>query len=323
MTEVTDLGVNGAPTLTILQASPRAFCAGVERAIEIVERLLDQHGAPIYVRKQIVHNARVVRDLEARGAVFVEELDEVPEGAMVVFSAHGVSPAVRAAAADRDLTAIDATCPLVAKVHAEARRFARRGDTIVLVGHAGHEEAEGTLGEAPEQTMLVQTVADVAKVPEGGRVSYLMQTTLAVDEAATVVDALRERFPDLEGPDSDDICYATTNRQNAVRAIASDADVILVVGSPNSSNSVGLVDIAKRSGVPAYLIGDVADIDPEWLDGARVIGLTAGASAPPALVSEVATALSALSVPGTVEIVEREVTKESVHFVLPSEVRSR
>jgi 4-hydroxy-3-methylbut-2-en-1-yl diphosphate reductase len=305
--------------LTILQASPRAFCAGVERAIEIVERLLEQQGAPIYVRKQIVHNGHVVRDLEARGAIFVEELDEVPEGATVVFSAHGVAPAVREHADQRRLSAVDATCPLVAKVHAEARRFARRGHTIVLVGQAGHEEAEGTLGEAPEHTVLVETVEDVAKVPTDRPVSYLTQTTLAVDEAATVVAALRERFPDLEGPQTDDICYATTNRQNAVRAIATDADVILVVGSTNSSNSAGLVDIARRSGVPAYLIGDASDIDQEWLRDARVVGLTAGASAPPALVTQVAAALGALG--AAVEIVERVVATEDVHFALPAEVR--
>jgi 4-hydroxy-3-methylbut-2-enyl diphosphate reductase len=261
-----------------------------------------------------------VRGLEERGAIFVEELDEVPEGATVVFSAHGISPAVRQDAEDRKLRAVDATCPLVAKVHAEARRFARRGDTIILVGHHGHEEAEGTLGEAPEQTILVETVEDVERLSVSGNVAYLMQTTLAVDDAAIVVDALRARFPELGGPESDDICYATTNRQNAVRAVASDADVILVVGSKNSSNSNRLVDIAHRAGAPAYLIDDAGDINPEWLRDAKVIGLSAGASASPAIVSEVVEALRSY---GTVEVLEREVTKESVHFVLPREVRSK
>jgi len=305
-------------SLTVLQASPRAFCAGVERAIEIVERLLDQQGPPVYVRKQIVHNVHVVRGLEERGAVFVEELLEVPPGSTVVFSAHGISPAVWTEAEERGLRAIDATCPLVMKVHAEARRFARRGDTIILVGHHGHEEVEGILGEAPEQIILVETVEDVERIAASGHVSYLMQTTLALDEAAAVVDALRARFPDLVGPDSDDICYATTNRQNAVRAVADDADVILVVGSKNSSNSTRLVDIARRSDTPAYLIDDSGDIDPEWLREANVVGLSAGASASQTLVAEVVEALRRY---GAVEIIEREVTKESVSFVLPTEVR--
>jgi 4-hydroxy-3-methylbut-2-enyl diphosphate reductase len=305
-------------SLTVLQASPRAFCAGVERAIEVVERLLDQQGPPLYVRKQIVHNVHVVRGLEERGAVFVEELSEVPAGSTVVFSAHGVSPAVWTEAEERGLRVIDATCPLVTKVHAEARRFARRGDTIVLIGHHGHEEVEGTLGEAPEQIVVVETVEDVARISARGQVSYLTQTTLAVDEAAAVVEALRARFPNLDGPFSDDICYATTNRQNAVRAVAKDADVILVVGSHNSSNSKRLVDVARSVGVAAYLIDDSRDIDPEWLRDARVVGLSAGASASPALVAEVVEALRLL---GTVEIIEREVTKESVNFVLPKEVR--
>ncbi len=232
----------------LLLAGPRSFCAGVERAISIVEAALEMHGAPVYVRKQIVHNIHVVRDLEARGAIFVDETDEVPEGATLVFSAHGVAPAVRVEAEHRQLSVIDATCPLVAKVHAEARRFAGRGDTVVFIGHDGHEEVEGTLGEAPESIRLVQSPADVADldVPDPSRVSYLMQTTLAVDESRQVVDALRDRFPDLRGPDSDDICYATTNRQVAVRQVARDADVVLVVGSANSSNSRRLVEIASR-----------------------------------------------------------------------------
>ncbi|MBY8852037.1 4-hydroxy-3-methylbut-2-enyl diphosphate reductase, partial [Saccharothrix sp. MB29] len=232
----------------VLLASPRSFCAGVERAIDIVDRLLDQRGGPVHVRKQIVHNTHVVAELEARGAVFVDELDAVPDGATVVFSAHGVSPAVREEAERRGLDVVDATCPLVTKVHAEARRYAARGDTVVLIGHAGHEVVEGTLGEAPDRVVLVETAADVAalEVPDPARVSYLTQTTLAVDETAEVLDALRARFPALRGPSSADICYATTNRQDAVREVARDADLVLVVGSANSSNSVRLVELARR-----------------------------------------------------------------------------
>lgn len=309
-----------APRRTVLLASPRSFCAGVERAIAIVEQLLDQRGGPIYVRKQIVHNVHVVADLEARGAVFVDELDDVPLGATVVFSAHGVSPAVRAEAADRQLDVIDATCPLVTKVHAEARRFAARGDTVLLIGHAGHEEVEGTLGEAPDRTVLVQTADEVADlaVADPARVSYLTQTTLAVDETTEVVGALRDRFPALRGPASDDICYASTNRQNALTAIAEEADLVLVVGSRNSSNSVRLVELAHRHGTPSHLIDDPGDIRPEWLDGVRVVGLTAGASAPPRLVESVVAALAEL---GPVTVAERETTRESVHFALPAAVR--
>jgi len=305
---------------TVLLASPRSFCAGVERAIAVVERVLESRAHPVYVRKQIVHNTHVVRDLERRGAVFVEELDEVPDGATVVFSAHGVSPAVRAEARRRRLHAIDATCPLVTKVHHEARRFAERGDTIVLIGHAGHEETEGTLGHAPTDTVLVQTAADVARVAvaDPARVSYLTQTTLAVDEAAEAVAALRARFPALKGPHSEDICYATTNRQDALRAVADESDLVLVVGSANSSNSLRLVELSARCGVPAYLIEDARHIDLDWLAGAATVGLTAGASAPPALVDEVISALGGLG-PVTVEV--REVTAETVHFALPREVR--
>jgi 4-hydroxy-3-methylbut-2-enyl diphosphate reductase len=304
----------------VLLAGPRSFCAGVERAIEIVERALELRGAPVYVRKQIVHNTRVVSDLEQRGAVFVDELDEVPDGATVVFSAHGVSPAVRDAASGRGLSVIDATCPLVSKVHAEARRFAREGFTVALIGHAGHEEVEGTLGEAPESTVLVETAADVAALSpaDPSKVAYLMQTTLAVDEAADVAGALRERFPSMRAPGSDDICYATTNRQAAVRAVATEADLVLVAGSKNSSNSVRLVERSERAGTPAYLIDGATDIQLSWLSGVSVVGLTAGASAPPAVVSEIITALSGL---GTVTVTERVTTTESVQFGLPREVR--
>ncbi|MEV0682207.1 4-hydroxy-3-methylbut-2-enyl diphosphate reductase [Actinosynnema sp. NPDC050436] len=303
----------------VLLASPRSFCAGVERAVEIVEHLLDQRGGPIHVRKQIVHNTHVVAGLEARGAVFVDELDEVPDGSTVVFSAHGVSPAVRAEAARRGLDVVDATCPLVMKVHSEARRFLARGDTVVLIGHAGHEEVEGTLGEDPDRIVLVATVEDVARleVPDPARVSYLTQTTLAVDETTEVVAALRAKFPALRGPASDDICYATTNRQEAVREVAQDADLVLVVGSANSSNSVRLVELARRQGTPAHLIDDASEIRPEWLEGVRVIGVSAGASAPPELVEELITEL------GAWDVQVRETTKETITFTLPNAVRPR
>ena len=305
---------------TVLLAGPRSFCAGVERAIEIVERALELRGAPVYVRKQIVHNTRVVSDLEQRGAVFVDELDEVPDGATVVFSAHGVSPAVRSDAGDRGLSVIDATCPLVSKVHAEARRFAREGYTVALIGHAGHEEVEGTLGEAPDSTVLVQTAADVAAldVKDQTKIAFLMQTTLAIDEAADVAGALRDKFPQMRAPGSDDICYATTNRQAAVRAVATEADLVLVAGSANSSNSVRLVERSMRAGTPAHLIDGATDIDLSWLPGVSVVGLTAGASAPPAVVSEIIDALSGL---GAVTVTERVTTTESVQFGLPREVR--
>jgi 4-hydroxy-3-methylbut-2-enyl diphosphate reductase len=302
--------------LTVLLASPRSFCAGVERAIAVVERLLDQRGGPIYVRKQIVNITHVVAVLQARGAVFVVELGAVPDGATVVFSAHGVSPAVRAEAANRGLETIDATCPLVTKVHAEARRFAARGDTVVLIGHAGHEEIEGTLGEAPDQTVLVQSVHEVAElaVADPARVSYLTQTTLAVDETTEIIQVLRTRFPALRGPASDDICYATTNRQDALRAIADQSDLVLVVGSGNSSNSLRLVELAQRHGIPSYLIDDARDIRSEWLEEVAVVGVTAGASAPPRLVEAVITALAEL---GPVTVVERETTRENIRFTLP------
>ncbi|MFD7500281.1 4-hydroxy-3-methylbut-2-enyl diphosphate reductase [Streptomyces sp. NPDC059850] len=304
----------------VLLAGPRSFCAGVERAIEIVEEALESRGAPVYVRKEIVHNVSVVGDLAGRGAVFVDELDQVPDGATVVFSAHGVSPAVREEADRRALDVIDGTCPLVAKVHAKARRFAGRGDTVVLVGHAGHEEVEGTLGEAPESTVLVETVEDVRNLSpaDARQISYLTQTTLSVDETAEVVGALRERFPLLHEPASEDICYATTNRQKALNAIIGESDLALVVGSTNSSNSVRLVELSRRQGTPAHLIDSAADIRPEWLEGVRTIALTAGASAPHHLVTEVVTALGEF---GPVSVEEREITRETVRFELPSALR--
>jgi 4-hydroxy-3-methylbut-2-enyl diphosphate reductase len=304
----------------LVLASPRSFCAGVERAIEIVERALDLHGAPVYVRKQIVHNSVVVAELAAKGAIFVEELREVPDGATVVFSAHGVSPEVRLEADRRGLRPIDATCPLVAKVHAEARRFATEGYLVAFIGHAGHEEVEGTLGEAPAAMALVESAADVARLrpADPGKVAYLMQTTLSVDEASTMVDALTDRFPAARGPGSDDICYATTNRQLAVKAIAEQCDLVLVAGSANSSNSRRLVETAERAGTPAYLVDGPEDIELGWLAGASAIGITAGASAPPAVVSQITSALAGL---GQLDITERTVVAESVQFGLPKEVR--
>jgi 4-hydroxy-3-methylbut-2-enyl diphosphate reductase len=303
----------------VLLAEPRSFCAGVERAINIVELALQRYPRPVYVRRQIVHNARVVADLQQQGAVFVDELDQVPDGTTVVFSAHGVAPAVREEANARGLNVIDATCPLVAKVHAEAKRFVGRGDTVVLIGHAGHDETEGTLGEAPGRIALVQSPADVDHVvaDNPGRISFLMQTTLAVDDAADTVDALRRRFPLIESSATDDICYATTNRQQAVRAIADESDVIIVLGSANSSNSLRLVEVAQRSGVAAHLVDDASEILPEWLNGASTVGITAGASAPPHLVDEVIGTLRAL---GPIDIVERAVAHEDVTFTLPKGV---
>jgi 4-hydroxy-3-methylbut-2-enyl diphosphate reductase len=305
----------------ILLAAPRSFCAGVERAIEIVELALAQRGAPVYVRKQIVHNEHVVADLERRGAIFVDELDEIPTGATTVFSAHGVSPAVRAEAAERGLDVIDATCPLVSKVHAEARRFAEGGNTVLLIGHDGHEEIEGTRGEAPEATVLVQDVRDAERVqlPDPSRVTYLTQTTLAVDETEEIVETLRQRFPALRGPASDDICYATTNRQAAVREVARASDLVLVVGSRTSSNSLRLVEVAEREGTRAYLIDDETDIDLEWIAKAETIGLSAGASAPEALVERVIGTIAAL---GGAEVEQHTTTTESLRFRLPKEVRS-
>jgi 4-hydroxy-3-methylbut-2-en-1-yl diphosphate reductase len=304
----------------VLLAGPRSFCAGVERAIEIVERVLEQHGAPVYVRKQIVHNKVVVTDLEGKGAIFVDELDEVPDGATVVFSAHGVSPDVRHEAADRGLQTIDATCPLVAKVHVEARRFAADGYQVALIGHGGHEEVEGTLGEAPQAITLVETAEDVARLrpQDPSKVAYLMQTTLSADEAGGIASALLDRFPGARGPGSDDICYATTNRQLAVRAIAAESDVVLVAGSTNSSNSIRLVETAERAGTPSYLIDGPEDIDLSWLAGASVVGLTAGASAPPAVVGQIIDALSGL---GPVDVSERVVATESIRFGLPKELK--
>jgi 4-hydroxy-3-methylbut-2-en-1-yl diphosphate reductase len=305
----------------LVLAAPRASCAGVIRAVEIVERALTDRGAPVYVRKQIVHNAHTVAELEGRGAIFVEEIDEIPPGATAIFSAHGVSPAVREAASARGLDVIDATCPLVSKVHAEARRFAGAGFDIVLVGHQGHEEVEGTAGEAPARMHVIASAEEVDQLDlaDGERVAYLTQTTLAIDETTAVVDALRARFPALSGPASGDICYATQNRQDAVRALANDCDVVLVVGSANSSNSRRLFEVAERAARPAALIDSADEIPPALLAGAARVGLTAGASAPERLVQDVVCALEGL---GDVAVSERIVAREDVHFKLPPEVRS-
>ena len=303
----------------VLLGAPRASCAGVVRAVDIVRGALAERGAPIYVRKQIVHNVHVVGELEALGAVFVDELDEVPQGATVIFSAHGVSPAVRAEARERALDVIDATCPLVAKVHAEARRFAREGFDIVLVGHDGHEEVEGTFGEAPQSIQVIASAEDVERVEveDPTRVAYLTQTTLAVDETDRVVERLRARFPALAGPSSDDICYATQNRQDAVRALAAECDIVLVVGSQNSSNSQRLVEVSERAGCPAVLIERAEEIRPELLAGTRRVGLTAGASAPEELVEGVVSALAGL---GPVTCAQRTVAMETIRFKLPPNV---
>jgi 4-hydroxy-3-methylbut-2-en-1-yl diphosphate reductase len=320
--EVVDTWLGVVGPRTVLLASPRSFCAGVERAIEIVMRALQQRQTPVYVRKQIVHNTHVVKDLERRGALFVDELDQVPDGGTVVFSAHGVSPAVREEALRRGLEVIDGTCPLVTKVHAEARRFAARGDTVVLIGHVGHEEVEGTMGQAPESTVLVEDMNDVPAldIKDVSKVSFLTQTTLAVDETAEVVEALRTRFPALRGAASEDICYATTNRQDSLRQLTADADLVLVIGSPNSSNSVRLVELARRNGTRAHLIDDAFDIRPEWLAGVATVGLTAGASAPPELVYDVIAALGGL---GEVTVAECRTVRETIHFGLPSAVRTK
>jgi 4-hydroxy-3-methylbut-2-enyl diphosphate reductase len=305
----------------LVLASPRGYCAGVERAVETVEQALEQLGAPVYVRKQIVHNAHVVRDLEERGAVFVESEADVPPGAFVVFSAHGVSPAVRERAAARRLRAIDATCPLVSKVHAEARHYARRGYTIFLIGHAGHEEVEGTTGEAPEAVILVHSAAEAESIPAptGERLVYLTQTTLSVDDTGEIVSVLKRRFPHLEAPPKEDICYATTNRQRAVKRLVAAVDLLLVVGSRNSSNSNRLVEVARARGVEAHLIDDERGIDEAWLAGVESVGLTSGASAPESLVRRV---VAWFRERGVSQIEALDSAVEDVFFRLPLEVRS-
>jgi 4-hydroxy-3-methylbut-2-enyl diphosphate reductase len=306
-------------TLRVILAQPRGFCAGVERAIDIVERALVKYGPPIYVRHEIVHNRHVVEDLRARGAVFVDELDEVPEGAMTVFSAHGVARKVEAAASSRNLPVIDATCPLVAKVHAEGRRYAGQGREIVLIGHAGHAEVEGTIGQIDGTVYLVQTVEDAAalQVRTPDKLSYITQTTLSVDDTRGIIAALKARFPAIVGPDVRDICYATQNRQEAVHHLAALVDLILVVGSRNSSNSNRLREIGAELGRPSFLIDDAAHLHASWFEGIRTVGLTAGASAPEILVQGVIDGLKRF---GNVEVETLAGTPEDVKFKLPAEV---
>jgi 4-hydroxy-3-methylbut-2-enyl diphosphate reductase len=306
----------------VLLANPRGFCAGVERAIDIVERALQQIGAPIYVRHEIVHNKTVVDDLRAKGAVFVEELDEVPAGGTVVFSAHGVSRAVRADAARRGLKVFDATCPLVTKVHVEVAKMLREGYDIVMIGHRGHPEAEGTMGQASRGMHLVETLADVARleVRAGAKLAYVTQTTLSVDDARAIVAALKARHPQIRGPKKDDICYATQNRQDAVKFMTPRCDVVIVVGSPNSSNSNRLREVAENMGTRAYMVDTAADLRAEWLDGVRRVGVTAGASAPEVLVDDVVARLKAL---GAASVRQLDGITEHVVFTLPRELARR
>ncbi|MBA8794527.1 4-hydroxy-3-methylbut-2-enyl diphosphate reductase [Friedmanniella endophytica] len=320
-----DPGAAPAPDPTaakrVLVAAPRGYCAGVDRAVVTVERALETYGAPIYVRKQIVHNRHVVETLEQRGAIFVDELDQVPAGATVVFSAHGVAPSVHAEAKERTLKTIDATCPLVTKVHHEARRFAREGLEIVLIGHGGHEEVEGTTGEAPEHITLVQNPGEVdgLEVKDPSRVAWLSQTTLSVDETMETVGKLRQKFPQLIDPPSDDICYATQNRQLAIKQIAGHSDLVIVVGSANSSNSVRLVEVALEAGAKAaYRVDNAGEIDDAWLDGVSTVGVTSGASVPDDLVQGV---LDHLRSHGFPQATEERLTEESLTFALPPELR--
>jgi 4-hydroxy-3-methylbut-2-enyl diphosphate reductase len=309
--------------MKLLLASPRGFCAGVDRAIEIVEQCLERFGAPVYVRHEIVHNRHVVETLRAKGAVFIEDPADVPPGSLLVFSAHGVSPEVRTAAAARNLRVIDATCPLVTKVHVEAQRFAREDVEIVLVGHAGHVEVEGTMGQAPGRMHLVERVADVEalEVRDPARLACLTQTTLSVDDTREILAALKARFPQIRLPRKDDICYATQNRQNAVKQLTGEAELVLVVGAPESSNSNRLVEIAERSGARGRLVQTAADIDPAWLDGLRCVAVTAGASAPELLVQQVVARIRELAGPDT-EIESAPLVDEGVVFQLPAELRA-
>src|SRR3954471_12702973 len=304
----------------LLLAAPRGYCAGVDRAVQTVERALDLYGAPVYVRKEIVHNKHVVAKLRERGAIFVDQETEVPEGQTVVFSAHGVAPSVHANAGERALRTIDATCPLVTKVHVEAKKFAAQGYKIVLSAHPGHEEVEGTTGEAPDHIVLIETEEDVERleVEDPDRVAYISQTTLSVDATRAIIARLRERFPAITGPRTDDICYATTNRQAAVRQLARECDLVLVIGSRNSSNSNRLVEVARDFGADSYLIDNESQVREEWLDGKRVVGITSGASAPEELVQALVDFFRAR---GVEDVAELEVVQEDVRFMLPREIR--
>jgi 4-hydroxy-3-methylbut-2-enyl diphosphate reductase len=305
---------------TLLLASPRGYCAGVDRAVQTVEHALELYGAPVYVRKEIVHNKHVVEQLRARGAIFVESETEVPKNATIVFSAHGVAPTVHESASVRNLHTIDATCPLVTKVHVEARKFAAEGYTIVLIGHAGHEEVEGTMGEAPGQIILVQGEEEVDRleIDDPSRVAYISQTTLAVDETRAIINRLRERFPEIVGPRTDDICYATTNRQAAVKQLARRCDLVLVIGSANSSNSNRLVEVAREHGADSYLIDNELQVQEQWLQGKRVVGITSGASAPEELVQRLVEFFRAR---GTADVQELDLIREDVRFMLPKAIR--
>jgi 4-hydroxy-3-methylbut-2-en-1-yl diphosphate reductase len=307
--------------MRVILAQPRGFCAGVVRAIEIVERALDKYHAPVYVRHEIVHNRHVVDSLKEKGAIFIEEIDQAPDGAHLVFSAHGVAKSVFNAAAERGLPVLDATCPLVSKVHTQAKRYVRYGRTMILIGHAGHPEVEGTIGQIDAPVHLISTVADVAAldVPADQPLAYVTQTTLSVDDTKAVIEALKSRFTDIVGPDTSDICYATQHRQTAVRDMCKVADVILVVGAKNSSNSNRLCEIGREEGIPSYLIADASALDPAWLDGKHTIGLTAGASAPEELILEVIEALREL---GPVSVEPMDGVKEDIEFRLPAELRA-
>jgi 4-hydroxy-3-methylbut-2-en-1-yl diphosphate reductase len=311
--------VSDAPEKLLL-AAPRGYCAGVDRAVQTVERALELYGPPVYVRKEIVHNKHVVEELRQRGAIFVEEETEVPQGETVVFSAHGVAPSVHANSATRGLRTIDATCPLVTKVHVEAKKFAAEGYTIVLIGHEGHEEVEGTMGEAPANMVLIETEEDVdeLEVDDPARIAYLTQTTLSVDETDRIIRRLRERFPNITGPKSDDICYATTNRQMAVRQMARQCDLVLVIGSKNSSNSNRLVEVARDHGAESHLIDNESQVRDEWLEGKHVVGISSGASAPEELVQRLVEFFRSR---GTRDVSEFEVVQEDVRFMLPKEIR--
>ena len=304
----------------LLLAAPRGYCAGVDRAVQTVERALELYGPPVYVRKEIVHNKHVVAELRERGAIFVDQETEVPEGETVVFSAHGVAPSVHANAGERQLKTIDATCPLVTKVHVEAKKFAAEGYTIVLIGHAGHEEVEGTMGEAPEDIVLIETEEDAQRleVDDPDKVAFISQTTLSVDETNAIILKLRERFPNITGPRTDDICYATTNRQMAVRQMAGECDLVLVIGSRNSSNSNRLVEVARDHGAESHLIDNEAQVREEWLEDKRVVGISSGASAPEELVQRLVDFFRAR---GTEDVSEFDVVKEDVRFMLPKEIR--
>jgi 4-hydroxy-3-methylbut-2-enyl diphosphate reductase len=305
----------------VLLAAPRGYCAGVDRAVETVEKALDVHGPPVYVRKEIVHNKHVVEELAKRGAIFVEEETEVPEGELVVFSAHGVAPSVHRNAATRNLRTIDATCPLVTKVHVEARKFAEQGYTIVLIGHQGHEEVEGTTGEAPDSIILVETLEDVdaLELDDPDHVAFITQTTLSVDETAGIIARLRERFPNITAPKSDDICYATTNRQIAVKQLARQCELVLVIGSTNSSNSNRLVEVAREHGAASHLIDNAAQVEEGWLDGVRTVGITSGASAPEELVSAL---VEFFRERGADDVSELRAIDEDVRFMLPKQIRN-